>query len=260
MHESEFDAALARVFRNAGSRPSDDAVRAVLTMRATRRRSLAPRVLAIAALVCAAAVAATVPGTRAAVADGFGAVADFIHGDGSTPGPSIAKVSHPGWVNDLPEGRSNGPAPPNAHVLATAANGERLLAYRDSTEGSRVCFLYGSFGGECRTSADPIWRRLLSTQPIGLLARSSDEHGVVAVWGLVSGDAPRIRVHRTDGSTRVFAARYGFIMSGPPGNPPVKIDALDDGGAVLGTASADDPMLTRCNPSSGCGAVMHAQE
>lgn len=231
----------------------------VLAARGTRQGWRAPGLLAVAALLCAVAVAAAVPAARATLGDGIGAVADFIHSDAPAPGPSIAKVSHPGWVNDLPEGRGNGPAPPNAHVLAAGANGERLLAYRDSADQSRVCFLYGSFGGECRPPADPILRELLSSQPVGLLARSSDENGSVAVWGLLGDDAVRVRVHYTDGSTQLLPARYGFIASGPAGNPPVKVDALNKQGVILAAAKADDPRITQCSPSQ-CGVAIVAQD
>ncbi len=207
----------------------------------------------------AAALAAAVlaPGARARLSSGFGAVSDFVHGGGETPGPSIDAVPRPGWVDNLPGVRGNGPAPPNSHVLASSPGGERLLAYRDVGDESRVCFLYGSFGGECRLPSDPLWRDLLTPKRIGLLARSRNADGVVALWGVVGDEVSAVRVLYSGGQTQTLPVQYGFVATGDRSAPPVALEALDADGNVLGRVSASAPNVTDCDPS-GCSVPIQA--
>ena len=130
MTQPGFDDTLARLFRSASSGAREDAVRNVLESTARVRRRTVRNVRVIVAIALAAALAAAVlaPGARARLSSGFGAAAsDFVHGGGETPGPSIDAVPRPGWVDNLPGVRGNGPAPPNSHVLASSPGGEQLL-------------------------------------------------------------------------------------------------------------------------------------
>jgi hypothetical protein len=257
MKDADFESSLTEVFRRADIAPSEDSVNQVL--RAERRRHgnwRRPLVISVAVLCCLG-VAVTVPGARASMRGALGAVGDFIRSDSAAPGPSIKRVSHPGWVNDLPEGPGNGPAPPQAHVLATAANGERLLVYRDSDAPVRICFLYGSFGGECRQQSDPILKSLLSSGPLGLLARTRDKDGAIAIWGLVGDNVVSVRADYANGSTQTVPAKYGFITPAWP-NTPTRIYALDARHEVVASADPADPLLTQCHISE-CAVTLRSQ-
>jgi hypothetical protein len=255
MTDTDFESSLTEVFRRPDIAPSEDSVRYVLTAERRHRNWRRPLVISLAVLCCVGGLAAIIPGARASVQGALGAVGDFIHSDNSAPGPSITQVTHAGWVNDLPKGPGNGPAPPEAHVLATAANGERLLAYRDSEHPARICFLYGSFGGECRQQSDPILKALLSSGPLGLLARTQDKDGAIAIWGLVGDGVVSIRAKYANGSTQTVSARYGFITPSRA-STPTTIEALDAQHEIVASADPTDPRLTQCRVSECAVALL----
>jgi len=130
--------------------------------------------------------------------------------------------------------------------LATAANGEELLASRDADQRDSVCFFLGlSGGGGCDSVSSAIWLEPLSRKHIALLARTRDQRGI-GWWGFVAGDVRAVRTRYKGGLQRRFSARRGFIVFGSRLDPPRSVAALDAGGTVLGTVTRADQSTIEC--------------
>jgi hypothetical protein len=198
-----------------------------------RRFSARARWIALGAVLVVAGLAAAIPA--------------FIGGSPSRA-PAPARTL-PSWLAGLTQRQS---------VLATASNGEQLLAHRQRGFHDYVCFTLGTGGGgTCGPVSPSVWERPLVDKRIAVIGRTRDRRGI-GWWGLVGDGVTSIRAVYARGSRMQLRVSRGFVVFGDRANPPRSVIALDADGAALGRVNRSDPATIECSPSE-CSTLVVAQ-
>jgi hypothetical protein len=190
--------------------------------------------VAAATLALLSASAIAIPPVRDALANGFGALQDFLTGGAPAPGPPIAA--------DEPVGRLNwfdGSTKPTGAVIAESGT-SRLIAFRDPSTGL-ACIGYGLNAEECRTDGD--WSANLAASPLILRGPldTPDSRGRRALIGLTADAITAVELRYVDGGTvRVAGIHHGFVVSVEPARGPSTITARDARGHEVVTIDIGD--------------------
>lgn len=207
----------------------------------TRRRAPRRLIGVAVATLALSGTAVAIPPVRDALANGFGALQDFLTGGGPPPGRPIAgdePVGKLNWFNG--SSRATG-------VVIDGSGPTRLVAYRDPVTGL-ACIGYGLNEEECRTDSD--WVATLAASPIILRGPQGepDAQGRRSLIGLAADAITAIELRYDDGGTIRTAVARGFVLAVEPERGPATLTGLHADGSAAVTIDVSDREWTESTP------------